>query len=96
MSYWQDADSNVSCLYILRRLPYLDLMRSVLLIATLLATAVQDPDGPGDRSRIEFFYAGRFKEALKRAADQNRMLLVKGVSVILDEDAAGDIKRGTC
>ncbi|HTF56433.1 MAG TPA: hypothetical protein VK661_04135 [Planctomycetota bacterium] len=71
-------------------------MRSLLLGVALLAVAFQDPDSPGDRSRIEFFYAGQFKEALKKATDQNRMLLIKGVSVILDEDAATDIKRGTC
>ena len=78
------------------RRPSLKTMRSVLLIAAFLGVTLQDPAGPGDSSRIEFFYAGRFKEALKKASDENRMLLVKGVSVILDEDAAGDIKRGTC
>ncbi|HEY3226632.1 MAG TPA: hypothetical protein VGK61_06550 [Planctomycetota bacterium] len=71
-------------------------MRSALLAVALLAVGPQEPDGPGDRSRIEFFYAGQFKEALRKAADEHRMLLVKGVSVILDEDAARDVKRGTC
>ena len=69
-------------------------MRTIAVAVLLLIP--QDSAGPGDTSHIDFFYAGHFKEALKKAADENRMLLVKGVSVILDEDAAGDIKRGTC
>ena len=69
-------------------------MRILALAALILLP--QDTAGPGDTRRIDFFYAGHFKEALKKASDENRMLLVKGVSVILDEDAAGDIKRGTC
>jgi len=72
-------------------------MRSAALIATLVGLLVpQDLPGPGDKSRIDFFYAGRFKEAMKKAAAENRMLLVKGVSVILDDEAARDVKRGTC
>ena len=72
-------------------------MRSAGLFVTLMALAApQEPAGPGDKSRIDFFYAGQFKEAKKRAAEQNRMLLVKGVSVILDQEAARDVKRGTC
>ncbi len=70
-------------------------MKSLAVLAALIA-APQDPEGPGDPSRIDAFYAGQFKEALKKAAAANRMLLIKGVSVILDEQAARDIKRGTC
>ena len=69
-------------------------MGTLVLLAALLAP--QEPSGPGDPSRIEAFYAGRFKEAVKLAQATNRMLLVKGVSVILDEQAARDLKRGTC
>jgi hypothetical protein len=72
-------------------------MRCAFLIPALLGlTAPQDPEGPGDKSRIDFFYAGQFKEALKKAAAQNRILLVKGVSVVVDDEAARDVKRGTC
>jgi len=71
-------------------------MRILALVAMFAAAAGQDADGPGDRSRIDAFYAGQFKEAVKTAAARNHMLLVKGVSVILDEQAARDIKRGTC
>jgi hypothetical protein len=67
-------------------------MLSVLFAALLL----QDAEGPGDSSRIEAFYAGQFKEALAKAKQANRMLLIKGVSVIFDEQAARDLKRGTC
>ena len=69
-------------------------MNALVLAATLLA--FQEPAGPGDSSRIEAFYAGQFKEAVKRAQATNRMLLIKGVSVILDEQAARDLKHGTC
>ena len=69
-------------------------MRLLALLAILLAP--QDPEGPGDSSRIDAFYAGQFKEAVKKAVATNRMLLIKGVSVILDEQAARDLKRGTC
>jgi len=69
-------------------------MRLLALLAILLVP--QDPEGPGDSSRIEAFYAGQFKEAVKKAVATNRMLLIKGVSVILDEQAARDLKRGTC
>jgi len=65
-------------------------------MAILAAATAQDPAGPGDNSRIDAFYAGQFKEALKKASTTNRMLMIKGVSVILDEQAARDIKRGTC
>lgn len=66
-------------------------------IALMAALAVpQDAEGPGDSSRIEALYAGQFKEALAKAKETNRMLLIKGVSVILDEQAARDLKRGTC
>jgi hypothetical protein len=69
----------------------------VKFIALLAALAFpQDPGGPGDSSRIEAFYAGQFKEALAKATSTHRMLLIKGVSVILDEQAARDLKRGTC
>jgi len=44
--------------------------------------------GPGDSSRIEAYYAGQFKEVLKKATEMNRTLLIKGVSVTLDEQAA--------
>lgn len=67
-------------------------MLSVLFAALLL----QDPEGPGDSSKIEAFYAGQFKDAVAQAKRTNRMLLVKGVSVIFDEQAARDLKRGTC
>ena len=70
-------------------------MISISLLALLIA-APQEPEGPGDSSRIEAFYAGQFKEALKKATETHRMLLIKGVSVILDEQAARDLKRGTC
>ena len=69
-------------------------MRLLALLAILLVP--QDPEGPGDSSRIDAFYAGQFKEAVKKAVATNRMLLIKGVSVILDEQAARDLKRGTC
>lgn len=69
-------------------------MRPLALLAILLVP--QDPEGPGDSSRIDAFYAGQFKEAVKKAVATNRMLLIKGVSVILDEQAARDLKRGTC
>ena len=68
-------------------------MNAVALITLLLALQEQ---GPGDPSRIEAFYAGQFKEAQKKAVETHRMLLIKGVSVILDEQAARDLKRGTC
>jgi hypothetical protein len=69
----------------------------VKFVALIAALAVpQEAEGPGDSSRIEAFYAGQFKDALKKAKDANRMLLIKGVSVILDEQAARDLKRGTC
>jgi hypothetical protein len=64
-------------------------------IAALLLLLVQ-AEGPGDSSRIEAFYAGQFKEALRKSVETRRMLLIKGVSVILDEPAARDLKRGTC
>lgn len=69
-------------------------MKVLALLAALIAP--QDSEGPGDSSRIEAFYAGQFKEAVKKAKQSNRMLLIKGVSVILDEQAARDLKRGTC
>lgn len=69
-------------------------MKFLALLAALAAP--QDAGGPGDSSRIEAFYAGQFKEAVKKAKQSNRMLLIKGVSVILDEQAARDLKRGTC
>ena len=65
-------------------------------LLTVLLAPPQDAGGPGDSSRIEAFYAGQFKEAVKKAKQTNRMLLIKGVSVILDEQAARDLKRGTC
>lgn len=68
---------------------------SVFALTAILAAAVPQ-EGPGDSSRIEAFYAGQFKEALKKASTTNRMLLIKGVSVIIDEQAARDLKRGTC
>ena len=72
-------------------------MRPLALAALLaIAASPQDPEGPGDNSRIDAYYAGQFKDALKKSTTTNRMLLVKGVSVILDEQAARDIKRGTC
>jgi len=71
-------------------------MRILALLAMLAVAARQDADGPGDSSRIDAFYAGQFNEALKKAGATNRMLLLKGVSVVLDEQAARDIKRGTC
>ena len=72
-------------------------MRVVAVIALLfLPSPSQEDAGPGDSSRIEAYYAGQFKEALKRAETTHRMLLIKGVSVILDEQAARDLKRGTC
>ena len=70
-------------------------MKSLAFLALLLAPP-QEAEGPGDSSRIEAFYAGQFKEALKKATETHRMLLIKGVSVILDEQAAKDLKRGTC
>lgn len=69
---------------------------AALLAFVAVSSAPQDPGGPGDSSRIEAFYAGQFKEALKKASATNRMLLIKGVSVIIDEQAARDLKRGTC
>ena len=69
-------------------------MKFIALFAALALP--QDAEGPGDSSRIEAFYAGQFKEALKKATETHRMLLIKGVSVILDEQAAKDLKRGTC
>ena len=72
-------------------------MKSLALTAVAAALlSPQEPAGPGDPSRIDAFYAGQFKEAVKRAQTTNRMLLIKGVSVILDEQAARDLKRGTC
>ena len=65
-------------------------------LLVLLQAPPQDAGGPGDSSRIEAFYAGQFKEALAKAKQTNRMLLIKGVSVILDEQAARDLKHGTC
>jgi hypothetical protein len=70
-------------------------VKSLAFLALLLAPP-QEAEGPGDSSRIEAFYAGQFKEALKKATETHRMLLIKGVSVILDEQAAKDLKRGTC
>ena len=69
-------------------------MKFIALIAALAVP--QDSEGPGDSSRVEAFYAGQFKEALAKAKAANRMLLIKGVSVIIDEQAARDLKRGTC
>jgi hypothetical protein len=60
---------------------------SISLLALLFA-APQEPEGPGDSSRIEANYSGQFKEALKKATETNRLLLIKGVSVILDDQAA--------
>ena len=74
----------------------IEAMRIVVLLAMLAGAARQDAEGPGDSSRIDAFYAGQFKEAVKKATATHRMLLVKGVSVIFDEQAARDIKRGTC
>jgi hypothetical protein len=68
-------------------------IRAALFAALFL---VPQNEGPGDSSRIDAFYAGQFKEALKKATETRRMLLIKGVSVILDEQAARDLKRGTC
>ena len=70
-------------------------MRGLWLLP-ILASFPAAQQGPGDSSRIEAFYAGQFKEAVKKASATNLMLLVKGVSVIIDEQAARDLKRGTC
>ena len=67
-----------------------------LSFAALLLLLPQEAEGPGDSSGIEAFYSGHFKEALAKAKQTNRMLLIKGVSVIFDEQAARDLKRGTC
>jgi hypothetical protein len=69
---------------------------SAFTLAAIFAVAASPQEGPGDPSRIEAFYAGQFKDALKKATATNRMLLIKGVSVIIDEQAARDLKRGTC
>ena len=76
-------------------------MLGAMIPATVMAILAafapcQAAEGPGDSSRIEAYYAGQFKEALKRSTETRRMLLIKGVSVILDEPAARDLKRGTC
>ena len=67
-----------------------------LALSLVFAAFPQDSEGPGDSSKIDAFYAGQFKEALAKAKLTNRMLLIKGVSVIFDEQAARDLKRGTC
>jgi len=71
-------------------------MVPLCLAVLVVAAPPQDSEGPGDSARIEAFYAGHFKEALAKARTTNRMLLIKGVSVIFDEQAARDLKRGTC
>ena len=65
-------------------------------LASLLPAAPQEAPAPAaDTAAIEWVLPAHFDAALKRAKEENRLLLIKGVSFGIDEAAASCATAGT-
>ncbi len=65
-----------------------------LTLAGALTEPGQEMSRASDSAAIEWILPGEFERARKRATDENKILLVKGVSFGIDELGARDATRG--
>lgn len=66
----------------------------VLLLAPLSAQEATEADPVGDTTAINWFYPGEFKDALKAAEEQDRLMLIKCVFFGVDKEGAGCATKG--
>ena len=69
-------------------------MRWMLCVLLWTGPALAGDDAPCDKSAIRWEFPHAFEAARKRAADEHRILLVKGVSFGIDDVGARCATKG--
>jgi hypothetical protein len=72
----------------------MNMLRSMLLLALFAAPTLAGDPPASDTSAIRWELPDAFSQARKRAADENRILLIKGVSFGIDKVGATCATKG--